>query len=146
MAKLKVFLDANIWFSAAMSAQGGSFLICHLAEEGLIQAVANKHVLDEAERNLLLKAPKKLSGYFALLAKTRPEVNNLLPNDDIVRTLGSLLLSKDIPVVFGALEARADFLVSLDKKHILQPKLKAFSWPFEIVSPKKFLEFFRTTF
>lgn len=146
MAKFKVFLDANVWFSAAMSSQGGSFLICRLAGEGLIQTVTNRHVLDEAERNLLLKAPKKLNAYFALLAKTKPEVNNLLPDDDIARTLGSLLPPKDKPVIFGALDAKADFLVSLDKKHILQPKLRALSWPFKIVSTKEFLEIFRKEF
>ena len=34
---------------------------------GLIQAFANNHVLEEAERNLLLKALKKLNDYYRLI-------------------------------------------------------------------------------
>jgi len=146
VGKYKVFLDANIWFSAAMSEQGGSFLICRLAQTGLIKGFANNHVLEEAERNLLLKAPQKLEAYFRLLKNTKPETVNLAPDLKFVRRLDYLLPAKDIPVVFGALATKADFLISLDKKHILQPKLKALGWPFRIVSPKEFLEFFRADF
>ena len=55
-----VFLDANVWFSAACSKTGASFLITQLAQAGIIEVFANQHVLDEAERNLLLKLPKNI--------------------------------------------------------------------------------------
>jgi len=111
VGKYKVFLDANIWFSAAMSEQGGSFLICRLAQTGLIKGFANNHVLEEAERNLLLKAPQKLEAYFRLLKNTKPETVNLAPDLKFVRRLDYLLPAKDIPVVFGALATKADFLI-----------------------------------
>jgi len=144
--KYKVFLDANIWFSAAISIQGGSFLICRLAEAGLIQVFANNHVLEEAERNLLLKSPNKLVDFFSLIRNTEPKLNPASPSSTLIEKLTGLMPVKDMPVIAGALSAEADFLVSLDKKHILQPKLKNLDWPFRIVSTKEFLEIIRTGF
>ena len=146
MGKYKAFLDANIWFSAALSSSGGSFLICRLAEEGLIQAFASNHVLEEAERNLLLKAPKQLSSYFKLLKQLDPEIRNVRVSDVLRRDLDGIMPAKDIPVIAGALDTRADFLISLDKKHILRPELKALNWPFKIVSTKEFLEIIKKDF
>lgn len=48
-------MDANVWFAAACSKTGASFLIMQLAKAGLVQAFVNQHVLDEAERTLLQK-------------------------------------------------------------------------------------------
>ncbi|MEK7617531.1 MAG: putative toxin-antitoxin system toxin component, PIN family [Patescibacteria group bacterium] len=146
MTKYKIFLDANVWFSAAMSPQGGSFLICRLAEAGLIQAFANNHVLEEAERNLLLKALKKLNDYYRLIKTAAPKISTISPNPVLVKKLDGLLPAKDMPVLAGALDAEADFLVSLDKKHILQPKLKNLDWPFQILSTKEFFKIFRKGF
>ena len=127
-----------------MSQQGGSFLICQLAGANLIKVCANQHVLEEAERNLLLKSPQKLAAYFHLLKITRPETVKLPLPKAIIEKINAIMPAKDIPVVAGALNAKADFLISLDKKHILQPNLKDAGWPFEIASPKEFLEIFRT--
>ena len=129
-----------------MSSKGGSFLICRLAEAGLIQALANNHVLEEAERNLLLKAPNKLADYSGLIKMAAPKLNSAIPSDALIQKLAGLMPAKDMPVIAGAVEATADFLVSLDKKHILQPKLKALGWPFRIVSTKEFLEIIRKEF
>lgn len=66
----RVFLDANVWFSAARSSRGSSFLIMELAKHGLIRIYANKHVLDEAERNLILKSPESVPSFYAFVHET----------------------------------------------------------------------------
>ena len=146
MAKYKVFLDANVWFSASISSKGGSFLICRLAEAGFIQALANYHVLEETERNLLLKAPNKLADYSRLMKTVVPKLNSAIPSNALIQKLAGLVPAKDMPVIAGAVGTTADFLVSLDKKHILQPKLKTLDWPFRILSTKEFLEIIRKEF
>ena len=48
---------------------------------------------------------------------------------------------KDAHVIAGAYKAKANCLITLDKKHLLS--LKKQKLPFSIISPKEFLEFFR---
>lgn len=68
-------MDANVWFSAARSHTGSSFLLDQLARRGIVKLYANSHVLDEAQRNLLLKSPADLAAFHSILVHN-PLVNN----------------------------------------------------------------------
>lgn len=139
---MNVFLDANVFFSAARSPEGGSAFVLALAKSGRIMASANEYVLWEAERNL------RNLGYFCLLNHYQNITDSGLmiyptrgmPESE-VRLLRSYVLAKDIPVLIGALQSKADVLITLDKKHLLDNQgLKLLDLPFKIMNPAGFLQ------
>ena len=115
---IRVFLDASVLFAAAYSATGASREIIRRAIRGELRLVASELVLEEARRNLGAKAPKALPPFETLLA--------LVPFE-IVRPTGAEVLSameyvaaKDAPIVAAAKKAQVDYLLSLDRRHLVE--------------------------
>ena len=109
MEPLKVFLDANILFSAALG--GSSFkLIWELAEKGKIDLLTSRYCRVEAERNLSRKRPEAQGYLRELLAQVREVPDALFP-------VIELLPEKDIPVYAAAVANKADVLLTGDTKH-----------------------------
>ena len=140
------FLDANVWFSAACSQTGASFLIMQLATAGLITIFVNQHVLNEAERNLLLKSPKNIGSYYRILSEVKPVVEDNPISPALNSVLTKLVPLSDVPVLAGALTSRVAYLVSLDRHHIVNETLVNLDWPFKVVLPGTFLETIRGQF
>jgi predicted nucleic acid-binding protein len=110
---MRVFLDANILFSAAKSAGA----IRRLVEE--IQAcghecVADEYVIAEARRNLEQKFPSALPDFENLLSG----ISRLssLPSSSTPR-LDLLLPEKDRPVLASAIKHKCQALLTGDKTH-----------------------------
>ena len=55
----KVFIDANIFFAASYSKNGGSALILELAKKKKIKIITVSYALAEAEKNIELKLGQK---------------------------------------------------------------------------------------
>ena len=106
----KVFLDANVLYSAAYLA--GSKL-GDLWNLSATEIVASFYGLEEARRNLASDRPEALVRFEALLRTTRvvPEAEDeVLP--------GSIELDpKDRPILLAAMSARADYLLTGDRTH-----------------------------
>lgn len=139
----KVFLDANVWFSAAHSQGGGSFFIMRLAEAGLLEVCANQHVLDEAERNLLLKSYNSLTFYYSLLTKIHPAIASSKVSPEFEKAYGKFVPAGDLPVLSGAIDSKAEYLITLDKRDLANSKIRNLKWPFLILTPGEFLETWR---
>ena len=110
---MKIFLDANILFSAAKSNGAIRFLIMSLLDKEH-QLVINLFVQEEAERNLTGKAPETLEYFYDLILRltTVPLTNyQLLPKK------ASYLSLKDQPVLQAALHDRCDVLLTGDPTH-----------------------------
>ena len=60
MAELRVFLDANILFTAAYSPDGLSALLIELGAAGRVTLLTSPLAIVEAERNLEAKRPSAL--------------------------------------------------------------------------------------
>jgi hypothetical protein len=52
----RLFLDANVWFAAAVASTGASAMLLVLCQEGQSNATAARRILQEAEQNLRAKA------------------------------------------------------------------------------------------
>jgi hypothetical protein len=110
---VRVFLDANILFSAAKSAGAVRELLARLEAGGHVLC-ADDYVVGEARRNLLAKGPETLAVLDELLARIetaafRPAV---LPDK-----VAALVHEKDRPVVAAAVRLDCDALVSGDRTH-----------------------------
>lgn len=110
---MRIFLDANILFSAAKSDGAIRRLLRMLAEAGH-ECWVDAFVVEEANRNLLAKAIKGRAQLAALLADVR-----MAPTRARDAYLESTLPlpGKDQPVLAGAIVNGCEALVTGDKAH-----------------------------
>jgi uncharacterized protein len=111
---MKLFLDANIIFTAAYSPEGSSRFLFSIAETGAVSLCTSLYALDEAKRNLALKSKDKLSA----LEKLLPHLA-LVPEPQPDKVAWAALLPippKDAPIMAAALSCKADMLVTGDRR------------------------------
>ena len=116
---MRVFLDANILFSAAKSDGAVRALVRLLVERGH-ECCVDAYVVAEARRNLAVKGPEALEVLEALLP--RLSVAAVLPpaaEPAAAAAAAELawLLEKDRPVLAAAIHLRCDALVTGDRSH-----------------------------
>ncbi len=104
---MKVFLDANILFSASIPKSLLAGFLSGLERHATL--ITNAYAKAEAERNIAAKAPKRLAAYHEFAEKL--QVVPLLVFD-----LDVELAEKDRPILCGAIAAHSDYLLTGDKK------------------------------
>jgi predicted nucleic acid-binding protein len=99
----RVFLDANVLFSAAISSGGVTRAIFELAEQypSVLELVVSEYAITEALRNLQhgMRFTQEPPG--VLIDRLRDLVSD----------------SKDVPIVAGAVWAEADLLITGNTRH-----------------------------
>ena len=106
---MKVFLDANILFSAADAQSKTSEVLSELVSSGH-EAVTNVYAWDETERNLMKKRPHMLRGFEDLRGLVEI-VDTSLARLDVECE------EKDMAILAGAIDAGCSHLWTGDKKH-----------------------------
>lgn len=103
---LRVFLDANVLFSASNTASNIARLIDLLIEQG--QPVTSDFAAEEARRNLQLKRPAWAPGFDALIKKIElvPSIQFDLPIE---------LATKDRPILCTAIRSHCTHLTTGDR-------------------------------
>ncbi len=104
---MRVFLDANILFSASFTQSRLADLLDELQHHAVL--LTNDYARTEAERNVAAKLPKRLSAH-------RKFVSSLELVPTRLFALEFNLAKKDLPILCGAIAGKADFLVTGDKK------------------------------
>lgn len=110
---MRVFLDANILFSASFSDGAVRRLLKDLGAASC-SLVVNHYVLEEAFRNLAIQRPESVAW-----------LHEYVPSLTIVPTRRSfpgisseiVLPEKDLPVLATAIDAGCDILVTGDSRH-----------------------------
>lgn len=114
-----VFLDATCWVAAAGNPAGGSARLLRESEAGECVIAVTAAVLVEAERNIRAKMPADALTRFMEWVG-RANLNTVAPTSEQEEAVWlGIVAAKDAHVLAGALKARADVLVTLDRKHIL---------------------------
>ena len=110
---MRVFLDANVLFSAAKSDGAVRELLRRLDAAGHTLC-ADAFVVEEARRNLAAKGAAAAEALEAVLAmlEVAPFRPDRLPDD-----AATLVHEKDRPVVAAALRMGCDALVTGDRRH-----------------------------
>jgi predicted nucleic acid-binding protein len=111
--RLRVFLDANVWFSGIYSPRGTPGLLLEAAVTGVLTPVTSEQLLGEVVRNLRAKAPAGLARFLEIFPAAQIEV---VPNPSSAETdvWDALGLSEDAHVVAAAVEAEVDYLCTGD--------------------------------
>ncbi len=110
---MRIFLDANILFSAAKADGAVRQLLTWLMEAGH-ECWADGYVAEEARRNLAIKAPYSLVVLETLLARVSMAAAQTHPAS-LPQTLG--IPEKDRPVLAAAIRLECDVLVTGDRGH-----------------------------
>lgn len=118
--RIRLFLDASVLFSASASRTGASREILRYAWRNRVFLVVSSMVLEEAARNLAAKRPEALP-YFLVLCDTLP-LEYVEPTRDEVLRMQPYTAFKDAPVIAAALKANVHSLISLDRRHMIEPR------------------------
>ena len=122
---LRIFLDANVYFAGFNSEKGASSLILEIIARGKTQLYTSKLVLREVERNLRLKSkPENLKAFHRYLQKNKIHAVPF-PEDKFLESFEALIHPKDLPVLGAAILSKADYLISLDRRHFLTNSLQS---------------------
>ena len=108
---MRLFLDANVLFTAAHNPSGKAAFLFELAGEGHWACLTSALAVEEARRNLARKYPECLAQLKALL--DRAEIVADRPADDCPLPLAD----KDRPIFAAALKADATHLLTGDRLH-----------------------------
>ena len=141
-AKPRVFLDTNVLFAAVLSDTGGSRLILKLGEGGAVSLWVGSQVLLEAETVLTRKAARSKASFALLLDQAKVSVGPAPDQTALFQAKAVVDYPPDAHVLGEALVADVDYLVSLDRKHLVGNP-RASELPFPIGTPGDFLEWFR---
>ena len=107
--KDRIFLDANVLFSAAYGSPGLKHF-WELAREGRCLLLASGYVVAEARRNL--SDPKHLKNLKGLLSEVQ-----IIPDVVFQMPCPIDLPEKDRPVFLAAMAGKADYLITGDRSH-----------------------------
>lgn len=114
--QIRVFIDSTVFFAACASAVGASRLLLDKGFSGLFQLCFSSLVLLETEGNLSAKRPQALAQFIEYRARITSISD---PPVDLVRRALRVVAAKDAPIVAAAFFAGADYLLTLDQRHIL---------------------------
>jgi uncharacterized protein len=120
---MRIFLDANVLFSAAQS-DGAVRRLLSLMHERSHVGVVDAYVMAEAQRNVAAKAVLRnasavqdLEGLLSQLETTLSHAQPLAPEQ---KSMADWLPEKDRPVLWAAMALGCDALVTGDKTHFGQ--------------------------
>lgn len=110
---MRVFLDANVLFSAAYRESGSVRAFFALARAGACKLVSSGHAIEEARRNLAAKYPERVSDMERLVAAI--EVSPEPRAATLAWASGIGLPPKDAPILAAAIESRCHLLATGDR-------------------------------
>ena len=136
----RVFLDANVYFAGCVSPTGASALILQLARKGRLQIVASRLVLREADRNLRKKGRHGSLKAFQAFLRAVPVQVIPSPGERQLARYEAAVHPKDVPVLAAAVASRADYFITLDRKHLLTPTARKSASSLPILTPGEFIQ------
>jgi predicted nucleic acid-binding protein len=137
VADLRVFLDANVLFTAAYSPDGLSALLIEIGAAGRVTLLTSPLAVIEAERNLEAKRPAALAAFQRSLAALQV-VTEPAPAD-VERLTPAELSAKDRPLLAAAIAGHATHFVTGDRRDFGRWMSRRASLPLSVVTPRQFL-------
>ncbi len=113
----RVFVDSSVLVAAAISAFGSARDLVNLALDGQVELFISSLVLTESQRNIARKAPRALPIF--QLIRHPLERHVIDPAPGLITVVAQTITAKDAPIIAAALAARAEYLATYDRKHLL---------------------------
>lgn len=136
---VKVFLDASVIIAALLSPSGGSFRLLQESHDGRLKSLTNRYVHAEVMTVLARKYPAHIERWSKLISWGRVKIQSN-PSGRRLHQVLNLIHPEDAAVLAGALQAKADFMVSLDQRDFLTQRLRDARLPIIIATPRQFFQ------
>ena len=107
---IRLFLDANVLFTAAHNPSGKAALIIELGVQGYWKVLTCSYAIEEARRNITIKLPDYLERFESLMS----EVTKVSSKSG--QTCPIPLSQKDRPILDTAIQCKATHLLTGDVK------------------------------
>jgi putative PIN family toxin of toxin-antitoxin system len=117
---ITVFIDSSVLFAASLSTTGASAEIIRQGLRGEIAITVSDVVLEETRRNLSQlprrsdEALAQLERFLTVTAFTQVEATKKQ-----IERAAKYTVAKDAPIIAAAKKGKADYLVSLDRRHLV---------------------------
>lgn len=134
---MRVFVDASVLISAAISRTGAAHELIRYGVRGEAELVISPLVGEETRRNLASKAPDTLP-FYELLIQVVP-FTMVTPSTHQVQEVAETIAAKDAPIVAAAKRAEVDFLATWDRRHLLKAKEEAEKLGVAVATPAEVL-------
>jgi putative PIN family toxin of toxin-antitoxin system len=141
---VKVFFDASVIIAAMLSPAGGSAYLLDTARKSLLVAITSQTVIDEVKSKT------------AKIKRSDNEINSFIMEKGIlvrhritakeIENYERRIALHDAHLIAGAKLTKCNFLVSLDKKHVLKQQTKRRFLPLKTVSPAELIANLRRSF
>lgn len=135
---MKVFFDASVLFSAIYSSKGASFQLVSLVKKNKIIGITTQTVINELKNNLPKLKDETSKNIDQFIVENNFIVRQTIIISEIKPYL-SIVEANDAHVVAGAILTSCHYLVTLDKKHLNNQKIKEKIKKVTILSPKELL-------
>lgn len=119
MEKFRVFMDSSALIAGIISETGAAHVLLQLSESGAITIVVNEYVITECERSFARKSPRNLPLLQLAIKKSRLQILEDPTPEENQANLYLISDPQDVPILLSALQAKADFLVTHNRKHFL---------------------------
>ncbi len=137
--KFKVFIDTSALLAGLNSPTGAAGVILSACFAKQIIPIISPQVIEEADRNILLKFPGLITAWHSFLLI--PPVITKKPTLDQVKNAHRLLPTSDAPILASAIAVKPDALVTWNTKDFMRKSIiDAVS--FLILTPGDFLNTF----
>jgi predicted nucleic acid-binding protein len=136
---LTLFLDANVFFAATLSEQGGSAALFALPQKKRLRLVSSLYALKEAKRNIVHKVGSNVLPRFFELVSFLENVDSEDCDFEELQRWEAWIVEKDAPILASASRQKVDVLVTLDRKDFQSVRMKKAPVTFKIQSPGEFL-------
>jgi predicted nucleic acid-binding protein len=135
-SETQVFFDAACLIAAAASASGGSAFVLTVGQRGFLRICSSQSVLIEAERNIRTKLRPTALIALQRLVETPLIIVPSVPASLVQHYADSF--REDSHVVAAALAARADYLLTLDRRLI--ERVESNRIPIQARTPGDFIQ------
>jgi predicted nucleic acid-binding protein len=119
MSRPNLFFDSSALFSGVISASGASRALLLLAEVGQVRLTVSEQVVAETERAVARKIPQALSDYRDALRSSGLRIVGDPPGVEVNAHRGIIRHQADVSIVVAAMQAKADYLVTLNRRHFI---------------------------
>lgn len=143
MSKANLFLDSSALFAGIVSATGAARVLLLLAETGHVTITISEQVVTETERAIARKVPQALSDLRQAILASKAQIVRDPSLEEVKEHINWVSHPPDVPILLAALQARVDYLVTLNRKHFIDDPGVARQTGLKIGTPGDALEWVR---
>jgi len=119
MTGANLFLDSSALFAGVVSSRGAAHALLVLAEAGVISITISEQVVVETEQAVARKIPQALPYYRESLRRAGLRIVRDPSIEEVQAHRHIISHAADVPIVVAAMKVRADYLVTLNRRHFI---------------------------